>query len=413
MPAIECAACGPSPMPEADLPHAHERMGEPCACPACGGPAIKSNETLDTFFDSSWYFLRYPEQGEAPCEQRPVGSRSRAWAPVDLYVGGREHATMHLVYARFMSRAMADCGFDVPREPFVRYMAQGMVKARAFQTAAQSGAVAEWVDAGEVVRAPGVGWSDAQGRPVVDMGVKKMSKSARNGVDPGEVVAKWGVDATRLFLFFAAPFEFDMEWDERGLAGCARFVNRFRALGAALEAGQPASRPGDAREDVLMDEQRREIRRFCDAEFESHEGLNALVAAIMAQTTRIHRATQAGTAARRAAYLDVCRALHPLAPTLAASCAALADPSWNPAWGEYPAGHSVAESAMVDVALQWEGRFVEAASMPRGLGKREAYNRAVASSARFRDKALAAKAGWEKAVWVENRALNGRGPKAR
>lgn len=405
VPAIECESCGSSPMHEADLPHIHAEMGKSCSCPVCGGQAVKSRETLDTFFDSSWYFLRYPEVGSAGSSERPFGDKARAWAPVDLYVGGREHATMHLVYARFMSRALSDCGYDIPREPFARYMAQGMVKAKAYSVQADSG-VKEWVSAQEARKMSDGSWTDASGRPARDEGVVKMSKSKLNGVDPADVIAAWGVDAMRLFLFFAAPFEFDMEWDERGLSGCSRFAKRFQTLAASLSKQGDPGYLGAA--DAAFDQERRELNRFAIAQFERHEGLNGLVAAIMKRSTQIERASEVSLTARRRSFLDACRALSPLAPSLARSCAVQVDPAWT----ESEKSESEPEPAVlkVKVALQCEGRFVDAATMEPGLGRREAFEAAVRSSEKFRAKIEKAGATWEQAVWVENRAINARGP---
>lgn len=406
VPAVDCPACGSVPMASSELPHGHEAMGAACPCPACGGEARKSNETLDTFFDSSWYFMRYPEQGVADALGGPVGSQTRAWCPVDLYVGGREHATMHLVYARFMSRALADCGFDVPREPFVRYMAQGMVKSRAYAVEDPGGA-RRWVDASSIRVDPASKQPVApDGSPAIDCGIQKMSKSKLNGIDPSDVIARWGIDATRLFIFFAAPFEFDMEWDERSLSGCDRFAKRFAALGGRIAAApEDFSDPRAASE---FEAQTDALDVFAEVQFARHEGLNGLVAAVMKRGNEIAASFDRGVGApeRRRAYLGACRAMWPMAPSLARSCALQVDPAWT----EHTIGAatSAAAASTRSVALQWEGRFVGRAQMPAGLDAKAAFDRAMESSPEFRARVEAGAGNWQAAVWVQDRALNGR-----
>lgn len=413
VPAIECSECGPSPMDPSMLPHPHAEMGKACACPRCGGAAFKSAETLDTFVDSSWYYLRYPEQGELGSETAPIGANAKRWAPVDLYVGGREHATMHLLYARFMSRALADCGWDIPREPFARYVAQGMVKAQAFSAVGPAGK--EWVAPSRARKtADGLGWIDESGRALVDEGVLKMSKSALNGVDPTDVAARQGVDAMRLFLFFAAPFEFDMEWDEAAVSGCARFAKRFGAQAEQLSAERSlagASRDAtDANADAQMDAQQREFNAWVQGQYVRFEGLNGVVAGIMKRSATIQQNAKASVGARIEAYLDTCRALHPLAPSLAESLAATLDAQWAPSWDPARLNPPCVKSSIM-VAVQFEGKFIEAVEMPSGLGAQAAFEAAMAASSKFRTRAEAVGASWESCIWVDGRAINGMAPR--
>lgn len=414
VPAIECSECGPSPMAPSMLPHPHAEMGKPCPCPQCGGAALKSAETLDTFVDSSWYYLRYPEQGEPGSAQAPIGANATRWAPVDLYVGGREHATMHLLYARFMSRALADCGWDIPREPFARYVAQGMVKARAFSAIGPAGK--EWVAPSRARKAAdGSGCVDESGRSLVDEGVLKMSKSALNGVDPSDVAARQGVDAMRLFLFFAAPFEFDMEWDESAVAGCARFAKRFGAQAAQLSAERssfPASASASPREDdARMDAQQREFNAWAQGQYARFEGLNGVVAGIMKRSAAIQSDQGASIGARIEAYLDTCRVLHPLAPSLAQSLAATLDAQWTPSWDRARLNPPSVKGS-IRVVVQFEGKFIEAIEMPSGLGAQGAFEAAMAGSSKFRVRAEEAGSSWESCVWVDGRAINGMAPRS-
>jgi leucyl-tRNA synthetase len=404
LPAVDCEACGSVPMNPSALPFVHADMGKPCACPGCGGAATNSRETLDTFFDSAWYFLRYPEIGQEGAEAAPFGEASKRWAPVDLYVGGREHATMHLVYARVVSQALSQAGWGCPAEPFARYMAQGMVKARAFEARRTDGSW-EWVEPARVKQDPKSGqWFDESGREAFDRGVQKMSKTKLNGVDPTEVAARLGVDPMRLFLFFAAPFEFDVEWDESAVAGCSRFAKKIEALAVAL-AGQKPARPQEPSPQSETESAR--FGAFVDAQYQRFEGLNALVAAIMKKTGSIAKST-APWSERAREFLDVCKALSPMAPSLAQSCAARVDPEWTPRWDAW--GEQEAKSPMRRVAIQREGKYVAAVEMPAGLSAREAFERAIQSCEGLGFWAQESCASWQEAVWIPDRALNVKAP---
>ena len=203
IPMLFCERCGAVPVPEKDLPirlpdvkldvigaSPLARVPEfvNASCPTCGGPARRETDTMDTFFDSSWYFYRYTDARNAGAPFAP--ERAAHWVPIDLYIGGIEHATLHLIYARFFARVLRDLGLLRIDEPAVRLLTQGMV--------IRDGA--------------------------------KMSKSKGNVVDPDAMVRRFGADTTRLFTLFAAPPERDLEWSDAGVEGCSRFLNRLWRL---------------------------------------------------------------------------------------------------------------------------------------------------------------------------------------
>jgi leucyl-tRNA synthetase len=217
IPVIYCDRCGTVPVPEDQLPIELPRnakftgSGNPLAdveewvrtaCPKCNGPARRETDTMDTFVDSSWYFLRYcdPSNSELPFSPEAA----KAWMPVDQYVGGIEHAILHLLYSRFFTKVLRDLGLVDTDEPFRRLLAQGMV-------------TNTYID-----KSTGQIALDESGRPKW----AKMSKSLGNGVDPLEIIEKYGADTARLFILFAAPAEKELEWSERGVEGCYRFLNR-------------------------------------------------------------------------------------------------------------------------------------------------------------------------------------------
>lgn len=188
-------------------------------CPVCGGPARRETDTMDTFVDSSWYFLRYcdPKNIELPFGSEAVN----AWTPVNQYIGGVEHAVMHLLYARFFTKVLRDLGLLKANEPFKRLLTQGMVLGPSYYSEKEN----RFLFAHEIRTAGDKAYSIETGEELV-IKVEKMSKSKNNGVDPEVMIKKYGADTTRLFIMFTAPPEKELEWNENGLAGAARFLNR-------------------------------------------------------------------------------------------------------------------------------------------------------------------------------------------
>lgn len=188
-------------------------------CPICGGPARRETDTMDTFFDSSWYFLRYcdPKNEKAPFNKEIVDK----WFPVNQYIGGVEHAVMHLLYARFFHKALRDINLVSSNEPFKRLLTQGMVLSNSYFSEKEN----KFLFLNEVEIKGEKAYSIKTGEEV-SVKMEKMSKSKNNGVDPEEIMLKYGADAVRLFIMFAAPPERELEWNENGLSGAVRFLNR-------------------------------------------------------------------------------------------------------------------------------------------------------------------------------------------
>ncbi len=246
VPVIHCAACGIVPVPRADLPVTlpddvtFDAPGNPLdrhpswkhvACPSCGAPAERETDTFDTFFESSWYFARYCSPG---VEDRPFDRAAvDYWMPVDQYIGGIEHAVLHLLYSRFFSRAMKECGYIGVEEPFDGLFTQGMVCHETYR--AEDGG---WLQPNEVEDDSAGGKRRlSDGAPVAIGRSEKMSKSKKNVVDPEEIIDRYGADVARLFMLSDSPPARDLDWTEAGVEGAWRYLNRlWRLVDEAPEA---------------------------------------------------------------------------------------------------------------------------------------------------------------------------------
>ena len=243
IPVIYCDACGALPVPEEQLPVVlpedveFSGTGSPIktdpqwrktTCPQCGGPAERETDTFDTFMESSWYYARYTSPGAKDM----VDKRGNYWLPVDQYIGGIEHAIMHLMYFRFYHKLLRDARLVDSDEPAVNLLTQGMVIAETFYRQNPDGSK-DWINPADVEvqrddKARVVGAvHNGDGQPVLIGGIEKMSKSKSNGVDPQAMIARYGADTMRLFSMFAAPPEQSLEWNEAGVDGMARFLRRL------------------------------------------------------------------------------------------------------------------------------------------------------------------------------------------
>lgn len=250
IPVIHCPTCGIVPIPDAELPvklpedvELSGRGASPLAqltdwinvpCPTCGTPARRETDTMDTFICSSWYFLRYPDAGNPVQVFDPA--KTNDWMPVDQYVGGIEHAILHLLYSRFFTKVLRDRGLLNFDEPFKRLLTQGMVQAAAYKNPST----------GKYYAPNQLDLSNAQPKDPntgerLEVVFEKMSKSKYNGVDPGQVLSKYGADTARMFILFKAPPEKDLEWDDADVEGQFRFLNRvWRLVSEAAERVVPA-----------------------------------------------------------------------------------------------------------------------------------------------------------------------------
>jgi leucyl-tRNA synthetase len=274
IPIIHCKACGAVPVPDEQLPVilptdlVPDGSGNPLLkderflnvkCPKCGAAARRETDTMDTFVDSSWYFLRF---ACADNDQAMLDYRVQYWLPVDQYIGGIEHAILHLLYARFWTRFLREIGAVSFKEPFARLFTQGMVLNEVFFRKTDSGRIQYFNPADVTVNADKSGKGSvavlkADGRQVESGGVVTMSKSKNNGVDPQVLVDEFGADTARLFIMFAAPPEQTLEWSDEGVQGAFRFIKRlWKAVYDHVSSG-----PASALDKSALTEPQRALRR--------------------------------------------------------------------------------------------------------------------------------------------------------
>ena len=341
IPMIHCPTCGIVPVPESDLPVklpddvSFDKPGNPLdrhptwkhvTCPQCGGAATRETDTMDTFVDSSWYFARFcsPRSPE-PVDSNAVGH----WMPVDQYIGGVEHAILHLLYARFFTRAMHKTGYAPVDEPFAGLFTQGMVTHETYKDVH-----GKWVLPDEVSRRDGKAVHVTTGEPITIGAVESMSKSKKNVVDPDGIIAAYGADTARWFMLSDTPPERDIEWTAAGVEGSHRFLQRvYRLVREAAAKGAPRGTPAPKEFSPDAETLRRAAHRAVAAVTVAIERLrfNAAVAQIYELANALSTALQnsgaqpgpdLAFALREAAEL-IARISAPMMPHLAEDCWAL------------------------------------------------------------------------------------------
>jgi leucyl-tRNA synthetase len=373
IPIIHCESCGAVPVPKAQLPVtlpedvSFDIPGNPLDrhptwkhvdCPACGKPARRETDTLDTFVDSSWYFIRFASQ---PDDKPFDRAEAEKWLPVGQYIGGVEHAILHLLYARFWTRALAHIGKIGVTEPFTGLFTQGMVTHETYERGQGEGLPPLFFSPSEVDRTADGATLVADGAPVSIGRVIKMSKSKKNVVDPDEIIERFGADAVRWFMLSDSPPERDLPWTESGIEGSWRFVNRlWRLFG---EVGEQ----GDGGADKALD---RKLHQTIAGVARDIEALafNKAVAKIYELANAVEKAPP--SASRATAIRTLALLVAPMTPHLA-------EEAWS-GFGETgliaAAPWPVADPALlvddeVTVAVQVQGKLRDTITVARGLDK--------------------------------------------
>ena len=314
IPIIHCPSCGDVPVPEDQLPVTlpenvvPDGAGSPlarmpefyeCSCPKCGAAAKRETDTMDTFVESSWYFARYASPNYEGGMVDPKAANH--WLPVDQYIGGIEHAILHLLYARFFHKLMRDEGLVTSNEPFKNLLTQGMVVAETYYRVASNGGK-DWFNPADVeierdAKAKIIGARlKTDGLPVEIGGTEKMSKSKNNGVDPQSMIDQYGADTCRLFMMFASPPDASLEWSDSGVEGASRFLRRvWRLAQAHVAQGLPGKLDVAA-----LDDAQKVIRRAIHAAIKQastdvgqFHKFNTAIAQVMTVMNVLEKAPQA------------------------------------------------------------------------------------------------------------------------
>ncbi len=369
IPFIHCAACGVVPVPKAQLPVTlpedvdFSSPGNPLlrhptwkhvSCPDCGGPATRETDTLDTFVDSSWYFLRFASQ---PADKPFDPAEIARWLPVAQYIGGIEHAILHLLYARFWTRALKRIGKIDIAEPFASLFTQGMVTHETYARTDPSNGQPIYFSPAEVARSGDGATLIADGEAVEIGRVIKMSKSKKNVVDPDEIVAKYGADAVRWFMLSDSPPERDLPWSEAGIEGCARFVQRLWRLCGQYDAAAQGENPA-------LDRKRDQTVAAIAADIEALS-FNKAVARIYELTAAVEKAP--ASASRSAAIRALLLVTAPMMPHLAEELWAQIGNSGLIAEAAWPAvDPALLVEDEVTVAVQVKGKLRDTLTVAKG-----------------------------------------------
>jgi leucyl-tRNA synthetase len=375
IPVIHCDACGVVPVPEAELPVLlpedvdfsipgnpldHHPSWKHVPCPSCGRAARRETDTCDTFVDSSWYFARFC----SPRAEEPVTrAAADAWLPVDQYIGGIEHAILHLLYSRFFTRAMTAAGHVGLAEPFAGLFTQGMVQHESYR-----GADGRWLYPTEVEkRADGSAIHRETGEAVTVGRVEAMSKSRRNTVDPDAIIGRFGADTARWFILSDNPPERDMEWTDSGVAGASRFTQRAWRM----VAGAVLPPPGTAVAEGIARDLRRATHRSIAAVTEALEtfAFNVAVARLHELANAIEDAKDADGAARREAMEAFARLVSPMMPHLAEELWSVLRPGAARLLAEEPwpeANDALMAADSVTLAVQVSGKLRATIEVPVG-----------------------------------------------
>jgi len=396
IPIIHCPSCGDVPVPEDQLPVTlpenvvPDGAGSPlarmpefyeCSCPKCGSAAKRETDTMDTFVESSWYFARYASPNYEGGLVDPKAANH--WLPVDQYIGGIEHAILHLLYARFFHKLMRDEGLVSSNEPFKNLLTQGMVVAETYYRVASNGGK-DWFNPADVeverdAKAKIIGARlKTDGLPVEIGGTEKMSKSKNNGVDPQAMIDAYGADTCRLFMMFASPPDMSLEWSDSGVEGASRFLRRvWRLAQAHVAQGLPAKVEFSALNDAQKAVRRATHSAIRQASIDvgQHHKFNTAIAQVMTLMNVLEKASQE-TGLDRALIQEgleaVALILAPITPHIShelwrdlGHAGAVIDAGWP----------TVDESALVQdsiqLVIQVNGKLRGQIEMPAGASREE------------------------------------------
>jgi leucyl-tRNA synthetase len=428
IPIIHCEEHGAVPVPEKDLPvvlpqdcvpdgsgnplHKHAGFHAGVVCPVCGKPGRRETDTMDTFVDSSWYFMRYCDPKNS---EKMVADGANYWMPMDQYIGGIEHAILHLLYARFWTKVMRDLGLVKVDEPFTKLLTQGMVLNEAFSRTT-TGKQYFWAHELDIVRDEHAkvvsATAKADGLPVPYEGWTTMSKSKNNGVDPQDLIEKYGADTARLYTMFTAPPDTTLEWNDAALEGSYRFLRRVWNFGVKLGAGkQPeGGAPAFDKDTKALRLEIHTVLKQIDYDYQRMQ-YNTVVSGNMKLLNALEDFKGAASAgsdtALREGFGILLRCLYPATPHLAHALwsqlgyAAQHGELLDAPWPQVDA--AALQQDEIELVLQINGKLRGAVTVPAGADKAAIEAAALASEAFIKQ---AAGAPAKKVIVVPGRLVN-------
>jgi len=395
IPIIHCEKCGDVPVPDDQLPVVlpddcvPDGSGNPlnkrddfinCKCPGCGADAKRETDTMDTFVDSSWYYARYCSRDN---NEAMVDERVNYWMPVDQYIGGIEHAILHLLYSRFWWKVMRDMNMVKGDEPFQRLLTQGMVLNEIFFRKPESGRIQYFNPADVEFKLDDKGQRvgailKSDGQAVESGGIGTMSKSKANGVDPQSLIDEYGADTARMFMMFASPPEDTLEWSDEGVAGAHRFLRRlWRMVAEHVNGGIPATTSFDNLPAQLKDLRRQTHQALAKVtdDIGRRQVFNTAIAAVMELLNAVNKLEDNSDTARAVRHEALTSSVLMLSPMMPHIChrlwnelgyeGAIIDASWP----------TVDESALVqdsiELVVQVNGKLRDKLSVPANAAKEE------------------------------------------